>query len=366
MAEQFANDAATTLAASVNTTATTITVAGTVGFPNSGNFRIRIDSELMLVTGVSGTTWTVTRAVEPVGGSQAAANHNAGADVNHVLTAASLPLAVPYSNPEGQANSEAFGASATVAAAKQAVFGEGANCDSGAQESVAVGYAAYCHGAQFGVALGGEANITANHAIAIGCQAGCSGDSGVAIGNAASVSINNGVLIGNSNTLTSGTLILGAGNTCNAVYAVALGFGLTITHKGAVALGQALASTRQRELIIGCDTGNGAGSWLNGHRVRVQGTPSDNNLYDIGIIDFQWANSTAATREGRIVLYAIDYNGTREGLRVESDGSNPRVGFLGAAAQPVQNITGSKGGNAALANLLSALVNLGLITDSTT
>ena len=302
-----------------------------------------------------------------VGGVQAAAGHNSGAAVNDVLTAASLQtFAEVFSNPEGQSNSEAFGASATVAAANQCVFGEGANCDASSQDSVAIGQAAYCHSAQFAVVIGGQANATANHAVVVGCGSVCSADSGIAIGNSAGVSIANGVNIGNSNTLTKGTLIIGAGNTCNNYYAIAVGAFNDVTHQGAVALGQALSSSRQRELIVGCDTGGGAGSWLNGHRIRVQGTPSDNNLYDIGIVDFQWANSTAATRQGRIVLDAIDYNGTREGLRVESDGSNPRIGFLGAAAQAVQNITGSKGGNAALADLITALANLGLITDSTT
>jgi hypothetical protein len=40
--------------------------------------------------------------------------------------------------------------------------------------------------------------------------------------------------------------------------------------------------------------------------------------------------------------------------------------FFNSAAQTKQTITGSRGGNAALANLLSALANHGMITDSTT
>lgn len=42
------------------------------------------------------------------------------------------------------------------------------------------------------------------------------------------------------------------------------------------------------------------------------------------------------------------------------------VGFNGTAAIAKPTITGSRGGNAALASLLTALVNYGLITDSTT
>jgi hypothetical protein len=42
------------------------------------------------------------------------------------------------------------------------------------------------------------------------------------------------------------------------------------------------------------------------------------------------------------------------------------LGFFGATAVAQQNITGAKGGNAALADLLTKLALLGLITDSTT
>lgn len=42
------------------------------------------------------------------------------------------------------------------------------------------------------------------------------------------------------------------------------------------------------------------------------------------------------------------------------------VGFFGSTGTTKPNITGSRGGNAALANLLTALANLGLLTNSTT
>ena len=49
---------------------------------------------------------------------------------------------------------------------------------------------------------------------------------------------------------------------------------------------------------------------------------------------------------------------------INHDGSN--VGFYGSAPVAKATVTGSRGGNAALASLLTALANLGLITDSTT
>ena len=44
--------------------------------------------------------------------------------------------------------------------------------------------------------------------------------------------------------------------------------------------------------------------------------------------------------------------------------SGRRIGFLGTAPVVKQTVTGSKGANAALTSLLTALANLGLITDS--
>jgi len=46
-----------------------------------------------------------------------------------------------------------------------------------------------------------------------------------------------------------------------------------------------------------------------------------------------WVDSTDATRKGRLLLWACDYSGTdREGFRVESDGTQPLISFLGGAA----------------------------------
>ena len=85
MAENFANEYETTLSAGIGAADTSITVASATGAP-SANFRIRIDNEYLLVTNVSGTTFTVTRAVE----GSTAASHSSGATVTHVLTAEGL------------------------------------------------------------------------------------------------------------------------------------------------------------------------------------------------------------------------------------------------------------------------------------
>lgn len=85
--EQFANDIQTTLSAELTEGATTVKVESATGFPASAQYRIRIDSEIMIVTAGTGTKeWTVARAAE----STTAAPHLKSATVAHVLTAGGL------------------------------------------------------------------------------------------------------------------------------------------------------------------------------------------------------------------------------------------------------------------------------------
>jgi hypothetical protein len=89
--EMFANNASTTLSAAVSSTsATSLTVASSTLFPSAssstgGQFRILVGAEIMVVTNVSGTTWTVTRGAE----NTVATTHSSGAAVTHIVTAAS-------------------------------------------------------------------------------------------------------------------------------------------------------------------------------------------------------------------------------------------------------------------------------------
>jgi hypothetical protein len=86
--EQYANDVpndsvATTLNGAINNSVTSITVTSFTGFPTSAQYRIRIDNEIMIVTGGAGTTtWTVTRGAE----GTPAASHLDLATVIHNLT----------------------------------------------------------------------------------------------------------------------------------------------------------------------------------------------------------------------------------------------------------------------------------------
>jgi hypothetical protein len=89
--ETFANQAVTTLSAAITgVTATSCTVIDATAFPATGNFRIKIDSEIVMVTGVAGNTFTITRGAE----GTTAATHASGASVIHLLTKGSLEARV--------------------------------------------------------------------------------------------------------------------------------------------------------------------------------------------------------------------------------------------------------------------------------
>jgi hypothetical protein len=77
-------------------------------------------------------------------------------------------------------------------------------------------------------------------------------------------------------------------------------------------------------------------------------------------LHIQGRNLLLETSAGTAAV-AID---SSQNIRLGATGTS--IGFLGATAVARQNITGSRGGNAALASLLTALASFGLITDSTT
>jgi len=83
--ELFADNAVTSLSSSPAIGATSFTVASSSGFPAAvtgvSQFRVIIDTEIVTVTNVSGTTWTCAAL---------AAAHSAAVPVTHVITAAAL------------------------------------------------------------------------------------------------------------------------------------------------------------------------------------------------------------------------------------------------------------------------------------
>jgi len=93
--EQFANNAQTTLNGAITNAATLLVVADSSMFPSAGDFRLLIDSELVLCTAVAGDTLTIARAQE---GTTAAA-HNSGTRVYQLLTQGDLDRYCQDNNP---------------------------------------------------------------------------------------------------------------------------------------------------------------------------------------------------------------------------------------------------------------------------
>jgi hypothetical protein len=85
MTENISNDYSTTLNGGITAGAVSLVVNSATGAP-AANFRIWVDSELMQVVLVAGTTFTVVRGIE---GTTAAAHAN-GAIVAHVITKGGL------------------------------------------------------------------------------------------------------------------------------------------------------------------------------------------------------------------------------------------------------------------------------------
>lgn len=88
MAEQLANNAATTLSATMDgsTDPITFNVADGSEFPSAGNFRLRIGNEILLATARTSNQITANRAQE----NTAIASHAANVDVIGVFTKAAL------------------------------------------------------------------------------------------------------------------------------------------------------------------------------------------------------------------------------------------------------------------------------------
>ncbi|MHA1950972.1 MAG: hypothetical protein ACW987_13995 [Candidatus Thorarchaeota archaeon] len=84
--EQFINSASTTLSADMTAGQTTASVSDGGAFPATGDFRILIGTELMLVTARSGNTLTVVREIE----NSNAVAHSSTDAVDAILTAGAL------------------------------------------------------------------------------------------------------------------------------------------------------------------------------------------------------------------------------------------------------------------------------------
>jgi hypothetical protein len=84
--EQFVNILDGVLNGAITDVATTLTITSATGWPTGGDFRVQIETELVLVTAVSGLTWTIERGVE----GTIAVSHSDTTTVSSKLTEGAL------------------------------------------------------------------------------------------------------------------------------------------------------------------------------------------------------------------------------------------------------------------------------------
>jgi hypothetical protein len=141
----------------------------------------------------------------------------------------------------------------------------------------------------------------------------------------------------------------------------------TITAQNALVSSQDDAGTNNLlNVLLGIHRTSGTPTTGFGTAITFQADSNTNTVRSTGQIYSDWSIATDASRQGRLRLAAVDSVGARVGLSMIANGSTIQIGFFGSAGTTRPTISGSRGGNAALANLLTALANLGLLTDSTT
>lgn len=84
--ERIVNNAVSTLSNTIDSTTTSISVSDGTVFPLNGDYRLLIESEVVLVTSRSTNSLTVVRGVD----GTTAASHNSGISVTAILTASGL------------------------------------------------------------------------------------------------------------------------------------------------------------------------------------------------------------------------------------------------------------------------------------
>lgn len=115
-----------------------------------------------------------------------------------------------------------------------------------------------------------------------------------------------------------------------------------------------------------------------GYRFRTGGANLDLESTGTDLIVSNWSGTNFDGNQRSYLRLSADAQNIQVAGKVEFsdalygavkhtlDGATNQVGFYGAAPASKPAVTGSRGGNAALASLITALATLGLITDNTT
>jgi hypothetical protein len=97
-------------------------------------------------------------------------------------------------------------------------------------------------------------------------------------------------------------------------------------------------TNNQSSTIVLEHRSSGTPTTLFGQNIVMQLDTDNNTLRTSGAIQNVWVTATDASRKSRVSIFVYDATTAREVVKCESDGSNPLVGFLSAAAVGQQSI----------------------------
>jgi hypothetical protein len=114
------------------------------------------------------------------------------------------------------------------------------------------------------------------------------------------------------------------------------------------------------------------------YRFRTDGSNLDLEATGVDLIVSNWSGTNFNGTQHSYLRFSADAQNVQVAGKMEFadalygavkhtlDGAANQVGFFGASPASKPAVTGSRGGNAALASLITALATLGLVTDNTT
>lgn len=291
------------------------------------------------------------------------------------LAAGNSSLALGNGASAAGLNSLALGQGATVSGAATNGFAIGEGAVSTAVNAVAIGTlanagatGAFCLGTGVvisvanGVGLGLSASVGGANGIAIGASAAAIGVDSMAFGAQAAAGHDYAKCFGVLAQSTATHQLIFGGMSSSGDYITDAYVGSNVTDPTPVAAtwhasggsgtniaganltmagGKGTGSAAGGELQLSTAPAGSSGTTLNA-LANYWALPSTGELQtrllsstsvnrEVGRVYGAYVVSTDATRQGRLVLAATDYNANREGLRIEADGTNARVGVAGQA-----------------------------------
>jgi hypothetical protein len=247
-------------------------------------------------------------------------------------------------------DSEQFGALTSASGNSSVAIGRAAS--SGGISSTAIGFSALAGGST-SVAIGQSASSSGTSSFAIGSQANASGDNSIAIGQLAT-------------STGSGAITVGSASSSSSLFSLAIGYSTSAIHAYSMVFGAFGVTTANNQIIFSTAITQQFNAEIS---LELAGTSSTAQQRSLANIDTQWVDSIDSSRKGRLIFRVNDYAAKREGLRIESDGTQPLLGLFGATAVAkstgwsVSNVTTDKSFDAnsttidEVADVLGTLIN---------